>query len=191
MPTPSATMGATTGAPTAQKAFLMLDPEFAVRYPIGKPPPPTLICQYNPKDLTISGGTDFREPDTNVSEKLPTSYFVKPQPRTMKLKLFFDKYPDGDVSLEMYTLWDWTQPRKSVMPPNGQVSAPWVRFQWGYKNYFRCYIQSLSVTYTMFLGHTAARHGRPDVEGTCRHPPLHEPDLGWSRRGALLAGGRG
>lgn len=150
MPTPSATMGATTGAPTAQKAFLMLDPEFAVRYPIGKPPPPTLICQYNPKDLTISGGTDFKEPDTNVSEKLPTSYFVKPQPRTMKLKLFFDKYPDGDVSLEMYTLWDWTQPRKSVMPPNGQVSAPWVRFQWGYKNYFRCYIQSLSVTYTMF-----------------------------------------
>lgn len=148
--TAASTMGTGTGAPSAQKAFLMLDPEFAVRYPIGKPPPPVLMCQYNPKDLTISGGTNFQEPDTNVSELLPTAYFVKPQPRTMSLKLFFDAYPDGDVTLEMYTLWDWTQPRKSVMPPKGQVSAPWVRFQWGYKHYFRCYIESLSVTYTLF-----------------------------------------
>lgn len=139
-----------SGAPSAMKAFLMLDPEFAVRYPIGKPPVPVLMCQYNPKELTISGGTNFQEPDTNVSELLPTAYFVKPQPRSMTLNLLFDKYPDGDTSLEIYTLWDWTRPRKSVFPPNGQLSAPWVRFQWGQKHYFRCYIQSLSVTYTLF-----------------------------------------
>lgn len=139
-----------SGSPSAMKAFLMLDPEFAVRYPIGRPPVPVLMCQYNPKDLTISGGTNFQEPDTNVSELLPTAYFVKPQPRSMTLNLLFDKYPDGDASLEIYTLWDWTRPRKSVFPPNGQLSAPWVRFQWGQKNYFRCYIESLNVTYTMF-----------------------------------------
>lgn len=148
--TGAATIGTGQGSPSAMKAFLMLDPEFAVRYPIGKPPVPVLLCQYNPEDLTISGGTEFAQPDTNVSEILPSSFFVKPQPRTMTLKLLFDKYPDGDVSLELYTLWDWTRPRKSVFPPTGQLSAPWVRFQWGQKNYFRCIIKSLSVTHTMF-----------------------------------------
>jgi phage tail protein X len=165
------TMTTAAAAPTryastpssAQKAFLMLDPEYAIRYPIGKPAVPMLQCQYNPKDLTISGGTNFAEPDTNVSELLPTALFVRPQPRTMKLKLLFDAYPDGDVHVQVYTLWDWTQPRKSWVPPAGQVSAPWLRFQWGYVHYFRCFIESLSVTYTLFASSGAPLRATADI----------------------------
>lgn len=155
-------LGATsTGGP--EKAVFVVDPEFVGRFPVGRPPVPTLPCHFNPKELTISGGGTWKEAEANQSFKLPTAQFVKPKPRTLSLKLLFDRYPDGDVELELSTLFDWTMPRRSALPVIGQASAPWLRFHWGHKHYFRCRIESLSVTVNLFLSTGTAARATADL----------------------------
>jgi hypothetical protein len=147
--------GAPTSAETVTaKAFFMVEPDFFVKFPV-PPPAPALPCIYNPKELKISGGGEWTEPQTNQQHDLVPSMFVKPKPRTMSVQLLFDHFeaPSGDVTFEVDILFDWTRPRQS---PFKQVSAPWLRFQWGAKRYFKCFIESLNVTYTVF-----SRSGAP------------------------------
>ena len=147
--------GAQTAAGATAKAFFMVDPAFLGLFPLPRPPVPVLVCRYNPKSLRITGGTEWRRAEANQQRELRREQFQAPKPRTLAVTLFFDQFelPTGDVEQEMKALWDWTKPREDVL---GAKSAPWLRFQWGAKNYFKCYIESLSVTYTLF-----SRSGAP------------------------------
>lgn len=148
-----ALFGAGVMAETTAKAFFMVDPAFLAKFPLPAPPVPVFVCRYNPKDLTVSGGANWRQPETNQQHDLAPALFVRPSPRTIKIKLLIDQFelPSGDVSKEVDILFDWTRPRTSLLPiPKGQVSAPWLRFQWGAKRWFKCFIKTLSVTYTLF-----------------------------------------
>lgn len=154
--------GAQTAAGATAKAFLMVDPSFVARFPVGKPPIPALVCRYNPGQLTISGGGTWQEAEVTQQHDLAPATFQRPNPRTMSVELFFDQFelPSGDVSAEVEALFDWTRPRTS---PLGQASAPWLRFQWGAKRWFKCYIESLNVTYTLFSRSGAPLRARASV----------------------------
>lgn len=156
------TLGA-TGAGGPEKALFVVDPEFTGKFPVGRPPAQTLQCQYNPSELTISGGGTWSEEEASQSHKLPNVQFVRPKPRNLSVKLFFDRYPDGDVEMELATLFDWTLPRRSALPVIGKASAPWLRFHWGQKHYFKCRIESLNVTVALFLSTGAAARATADL----------------------------
>lgn len=163
-PAPAAgTAPGATGAGGPEKAQLIVDPEFAGKFPLGKPPSPRLECHYNPKELKISGGGSWSEAEANQSFKLAPALFVKPKPRTLTVQLLFDRYPDGNVEDELATLFDWTTPRRSALPAAGKASAPWLRFHWGSKHYFRCSIDSLNVSVTLFQSSGAAARATADV----------------------------
>lgn len=152
-----------SGTSGLEKASFVVDPEFVGKFPIGKPPTPQLQCHYNPKELKISGGGSWSEAEATQSFKLPIAQFVKPQPRTLSLQLLLDRYPDGDVEDELATLFDWTTPRRSALPMAGKASAPWLRFRWGQKHFFRCSIESLSVSVTLFQSSGAAARATADL----------------------------
>lgn len=159
---PTSTGGAgAAGAQTAAKAtspvVLAVDPDWASSFGVTGFLQSKLICRLNPKDLKISGGTSWKSPPANQSEDdVPRPQFMARQPRTMKVKLFFDQYmlPSGDVSKEIDNLFAWTEPKEQLA--GDRKSAPMLRLQWGHKHYFKCYIKSLNVTYTLF-----AKHGSP------------------------------
>ena len=145
------TSGASVASQATAKAFIMVDPEYLARFMGGgKPPSPVFVCRYNPKDMTVTGGATWQQPETNQEHDLGAAMFTRPKPRTIKLRVLVDQFelPSGDVSAEVDILFDWTKPRTSVVPE--MTSAPWLRFQWGAKRWFKCYISTLSVSYTLF-----------------------------------------
>jgi nucleoid-associated protein YgaU len=144
-------LGAPTSAETVTaKAFFMVDPVFMGMFPVPPVVPPAFPCRYNPKELKITGGSTWKEMDTNQQHELVPALFQRPNGRSMSVQLLIDQFelPSGDVTYEVDILFDWTKPRKSIVP--GQASAPWLRFWWGAKHYFKCYIDSISVNYTLF-----------------------------------------
>lgn len=148
--------GAQTAAGATAKAFFMVDPTFTAQFPV-PPAIPVLVCRYNPKSLTISGGGEWVEaPSARQSGGNPPAQFAKQKPRTMTVQLFVDQFelPSGDVSAELKAIHDWTRPREHII--KRQASAAWLRFQWGAKRYFKCFIESFTVTYTLF-----SRSGAP------------------------------
>lgn len=118
---------------------------------------------YNPKELSISGGAKWKAADGNKSDGVPKVEFVEPNPRKVKLKLFLDAYGQegGDVSKKVAILFDWTRPRKDKSGQN--LSAPFLRFQWGQVKNFKCVITSLGVTYTLFSVEGTPLRGTVDV----------------------------
>ncbi|MDX1620632.1 MAG: hypothetical protein R3320_06565 [Nitriliruptorales bacterium] len=161
IPTSSET-GAQTAASKTAPAMFMVDPVFLSMFPTPRPPIPVLICRYNPKTLKLSGGTEWKQAEANQQRELKREQFQARKPRTLSVTLFFDQFelPSGDLEPELKALWDWTEPRQDFF---GHKSAPWLRFQWGAKNYFRCYIESLSVTYTLFSRSGAPLRATADV----------------------------
>lgn len=153
---PSTLRSAATGAaPTGEapaKAFFEVDQEFS-RFTAPQPPPSRLTCSYNPKDLRVSGGSTWSPAEGNQEHDVAPHQFVRPNPRTMAVQVLLDRYgtESGDVSADIETLFAWTRPYRSPTPaPDGQVSAPWLRFQWGSTRYFRCYLESVNVSVTLF-----------------------------------------
>lgn len=163
--------GTQTAVGATAKAFFMVDPAFMTAFPIPPVPPgasatgfrPVLVCRYNPKTLRITGGTEWKQAEANQQRDLKREQFQARKPRTLSVTLFFDQFelPSGDVTLEMDALWAWTEAHQNVTMQS--ASAPWLRFQWGAKNYFRCYIESLSVTYTLFSRSGAPLRATADV----------------------------
>lgn len=176
---PTSTAGAAAGAgQTAAKAtapvILMVDPAWASSFGMTGFTNLKLICRMNPKDLTISGGTDWKSPPANQSDSnVPRPQFMASKPRTLSVSLFFDQFmlPSGDVSKEIEVLFTWTEPREQLI--GRRRSAPMLRLQWGHKNYFKCYIADLQVNYTHF-----AKHGSPlraEVDLTLNEAPDEWP----------------
>ncbi|MBW3578946.1 MAG: hypothetical protein KY462_14635 [Actinobacteria bacterium] len=150
--------GATAATQTTAKAFFFPDPEFLIEFPL-PPPVPVLICRYNPKSLRISGGGEWKKFKTTEQNDRPPATFSNPKPRKIEgLELIVDMFelPYGNLDWELRAIEDWCQPRAHINPLSHQVSAVHLRFQWGEKRYFKCYITSYTIEYTMF-----AKSGAP------------------------------
>lgn len=147
------------------KALLMLDPMFTAAFPSGRKPRPKLLFRYNPKDVKISGGTTWGESGSSEdSEDVPVEVFRSQNKRTLSFQLFVDQFelPSGDVEREINALHDWTVPRMNAA--KNKSSAPWLRFQWGAKSFFRCYLDSYNITYSMFSRSGAPLRAEVDVK---------------------------
>lgn len=143
--------GAATGATqTTAKAFFMPDPEFMIKFPRGRPPIPTLVCRYNPTTLKIAGGGEWKKFKSTTEHDKPTAQFSNPKPRTLTVDLLVDMFelPYGNLEWELQAIEDWSEPRLSA--DGQQASAVHLRFQWGEKRWFKCYIKSYSIEYTLF-----------------------------------------
>lgn len=137
-----------TAAKATAPAMIMLDPSSAA-FAIPKPPIPTLVCRYNPKTLTIDGGTNWEAEESSSGRGVPNVQFKSTKARTLKVDLVIDQFflPSGNVNMELKALQDWCTPRESIL---GQSSAPYLRFQWGSSRYFKCVLESYSITHTLF-----------------------------------------
>lgn len=155
IPTSTSSAGATGATAATQltaKAFFMPDPEFLISFP-APPPVPTLVCRYNPKTLKISGGGEWKQFSSTNEGDTPPAQFSKAKPRKIEgLELLIDMFelPYGNLDWELRAIEDWCKPRESILPGSNQVSAVHLRFQWGEKRYFKCYITSYSIEYTLF-----------------------------------------
>lgn len=138
------------------KATLVLDPSFTARFPIPSPnvpsgpAPPTFTFPLNPSEIKISGGGEWKEAPANQLKEMATALFQKPKPRTISLSFVVDQVEDasGDVSKELEPLFTWTQPYLSF--DRRKASSAHLLLTWGAWALFKCYIESLNVTYTMF-----------------------------------------
>ncbi len=137
-----------TAAKATAPAILMVDPSSAL-FISPKPPMPTLVCRYNPKSLTLTGGTEWQESEGTARRNTPAIQFKNTKARTLQVDLFIDLFflPYGNVDWELRALQDWCTPRAS---PLGQVSAPYLRFQWGESRYFKCVLESYTIKHTLF-----------------------------------------
>lgn len=145
------------------KAALLLDPVFTAQFPGGRTPRGAMPFRYNPKDVKITGGTKWGESGGEGREDVPVQTFQSQDHRTLKFKIFVDHYelPSGDVTQEIDALHDWTVPRKRM--GDTKAEAPWLRLQWGAKSYFRCYLDSYSITYTLFSRSGAPLRAEADI----------------------------
>lgn len=133
----------------ASKAFFMVDDTFFDTFSPDPPPTDRLTCHLNPTSVTISGGGEWKHVPSSQDREPQAAQFTRRKPRTMKLELLVDRFEaDGDVAADLAALEDWTRPRPSL--DGKQASAPWLRFQWGSRRHFRCFISSYQVTYTLF-----------------------------------------
>jgi nucleoid-associated protein YgaU len=155
----SAGAAAGTGATQATaKAFFVPDETFLAEFPL-PPPVPILVCRYNPKSLKISGGGEWKKFKSTEAAKTPPAQFTQRKPRKIEgLELLFDHFeaPYGNLEWELRAIEDWCEPRRSITPSSHQVSAVHLRFQWGEKRWFKCFITSYSLQYTHF-----AKSGSP------------------------------
>lgn len=143
----AATAGQTAAKATAP-AIIMLDPSSAT-FVSPKPPTPTLVCRYNPKSLSITGGTEWQAPESSAQRGTPSVQFKSTKARTLSVSLLIDLFflPYGNVDWELKALQDWCTPRAN---PMGQVSAPYLRFQWGESRYFKCVLSDYTINHTLF-----------------------------------------
>jgi len=116
---------------------------------------------FNPKEYTISKSVTWNAAKAKSGSDTPQLDFGGGQPKQMKVQLLFDTYEkrDGQTEIDIrkaYTdkLFQMMQinpklPLESKKKTNG--TPPKLKFSWGTVWSFYCYLESLSVQYTLFL----------------------------------------
>jgi hypothetical protein len=116
-----------------------------------------LTFRFNPKEYTISKSNTWSEAkDAKSGSNTPHLTFGGGQPKQMKLQLFFDTYETGaDVRTEytekLLKMMEINTKLPEVGKKNTTGSPPKLKFTWGLFYSFACYLESLSVQYTLFL----------------------------------------
>lgn len=112
--------------------------------------------KFNPKEYSISKQNSWNQADANRGSDTPPLHFGGGQPKQLKLQLFFDTYEDGTDVRREYTdkLFKMMEinprlPEGSTNQTNG--APPKLKFSWGTVWSFFCYLESLSVQFTLFL----------------------------------------
>jgi|SRR5215217_1902914 len=111
---------------------------------------------FNPKEYTVSKQNSWNAADAKSGSDTPPLHFGGGQPKQLKLQLFFNSYEEGIDVRDAYTekLFKMMEinprlPEGGTNPTNG--SPPKLIFTWGTVWSFFCYLESLSVQYTLFL----------------------------------------
>jgi Contractile injection system tube protein len=109
-----------------------------------------LTCTFNPREYTISKSSTWHKTPAKGAKSAPKPEFVGANPRTMQVELFFDAWESpGDVSKQVNTLLEWTNPTKKSIADN-KPNPPIVVFHWGKNEFFDAYVKQVSAKYTMF-----------------------------------------
>jgi nucleoid-associated protein YgaU len=113
----------------------------------------TLTCRFNPSEYTISKSGNWQKTPTKAARSAPTPEFTGANPRNMQMELFFDGWEgdSGDVSRDVDTLLEWTNPTQKSLGDN-KPNPPILVFHWGPKSYFDAYLKQVSAKFTLFGG---------------------------------------
>jgi hypothetical protein len=111
---------------------------------------------FNPKEYTISKQNTWSTPESNRGSDTAPLHFGGGNPKSLKMQLFFDTYDGGtdvrpdhiDKLFKMMEI-DPRLPEKKTQQSTG--SPPKLKFSWGTTWSFLCYLESLSVQFTLFL----------------------------------------
>jgi hypothetical protein len=117
---------------------------------------------FNPKEYSISKSNTWNANGSKQGSDVPELTFGGGQPKQLKLQLFFDTYVKlgnqvggSDVRKEytdkLFKMMeiDPKLPERKVNDTKG--SPPKLEFRWGSTWSFFCYLESLSVQFTLFL----------------------------------------
>jgi phage tail-like protein len=121
-----------------------------------------LECVFNPKEVKLSTGADWKRQPVPSSPNAPAAQFRGTQARTLTIDLLFDanfrltktgRQLGRNVARDIKTLMDWTNPtsqsRGSTTP-----NPPMLKFEWGSSSFatFVAYLKSVSVNFSLFDG---------------------------------------
>lgn len=110
-----------------------------------------IVCMFNPTELTISKGAEWKKtPTAGTGEKKTT--FVTATPGKFDLNLVFDTTEDGSP-VTSYTdlLLRLIEPNKNLPKAvRENKRPPFVWFSWGRWRSFKAYVTSVSLTFTYF-----------------------------------------
>lgn len=112
--------------------------------------------KFNPKEYSISKSNTWSAADASRGSDTPPLHFGGGQPKQLKLQLFFDSYAEGGDVRKEYTEKLFKMMEINPKLPAGSTnqttgSPPKLKFAWGSVLPFFCYLESLSVQFTLFL----------------------------------------
>jgi hypothetical protein len=122
----------------------------------------TVKFHFNPKEYTISKSNTWNANGSNQGSDVPPLTFGGGQPKQLKLQLLFDTYvkignqSGGTDVREEYTNKLFKMMEINPKLPEGGTNQtngapPKLKLTWGETWSFFCYLESLSVQFTLFL----------------------------------------
>ena len=114
-----------------------------------------LVAAFNPKQVTLSTGAEWKREATRSAGSAPPAQFKGTKPRSLAMELFFDQnwpdYSGRHVENDIQTLLDWTCPTTQSRGSN-QPNPPTLTFHWGTSTFgtFTAYLETVSVTFSLF-----------------------------------------
>jgi Contractile injection system tube protein len=116
----------------------------------------TVKFNFNPKEYSISKSNTWSAAEANRGSDTPPLHFGGGQPKQLKLQLLFDTFEAGTDVRRDYTDNLFKMMEINPKLPEGGTtkttgSPPKLKFSWGTVWSFFCYLESLSVQFTLFL----------------------------------------
>ena len=111
---------------------------------------------FNPSKLDLGASAKWEQPAQSGNKKASSPQFKGADPRTLDFDLTIDGWELSgasrsskcDVQKAVATLISWTRPTEKTRKTK-KPSPPLVSLHWG-KPWFKCYVASVKVSYTMF-----------------------------------------
>jgi len=110
----------------------------------------SLRFKFNPTEYTISKSASWNRPTTAAARSTTAPQFTGSQPASLQMEIFFDAWEeaDGDVSMDVETLLEWTRPAPESVNKK-EPEPPTLILEWG-KSIFKGFLKSVTAKYTMF-----------------------------------------
>lgn len=151
------------------------------------PNPPSLSAtgtkiefQFNPEKIQINRSARWLKSEANAEGESSALEYKGPQPTKMKLEMFIDASDkkDGDISPQVEKLLEACAPTRSSKSRDLPLPC-YAIFGWD-KVYFRGFIESVDVTYTMFResGKPVRANCTIDLTETPPQAPAQNPTSG-------------
>jgi len=107
---------------------------------------------YNPAEMTITKSSDWKATPTKGAKAGVKAEFTGTNPREIKLQLHLEAFAASDrahdVAADVDQLFAWTNPTAKNLDKN-KAHPETLNLVWG-KQYFDCYLKSVSAKFTLF-----------------------------------------
>jgi nucleoid-associated protein YgaU len=123
----------------------------------------SMTCAFNPTEYKISKAAKWEQSPKQSAEEAPAAQFMGTEPRTLSMSLLFDAWATGSaISSDLDLLLSWTNPTQSSLDRESP-RPPLLNFTWGRNQFFKAYLESVTVTYQLFDGDGTPLRANADV----------------------------
>lgn len=120
---------------------------------------------YNPAEMTISKSSDWKATPTKGAKSGVKAEFTGTNPREIKMQLHLEAFAADDhardVAKDVDQLFAWTNPTDKALDKN-KAHPETLNLIWG-KQYFDCYLKSVSAKFTLFDGEGRPLRAKVDI----------------------------